>query len=260
MGAKLFDMELRALRRDRACRAGAELFLHERAFDDCLDRLRLVRRRFRSALLIGCPDANWPERLMEFAERVDAHEPGPSFARAAGAGTIVEDECALQQDGYDLCVAVGTLDTVNDLPKALARIRKSLIADAMFLGALAGGEMLPQLRLAMRAADQAAGIAVPHVHPRIEAAMLAPLLAAAGFVDPVVDVDRVQASYESLAKLVRDLRAMGATNVLTERSRSPLSKAAYQAAAEAFSSAGRDGRTVETFEILHFAAWTPPHG
>ena len=258
MPADLFDMELRALRRDRACRAGAELFLLERAFDDCLDRLRLVRRRFRSALLIGCPDANWPARLTEFADGVDAYEPGPGFARSAGAATIVEDRCAFTPGRYDLCLAIGTLDTVNDLPKALASIRQSLAGDALFLGALAGGETLPQLRLAMRAADQALGIAVPHVHPRIEAAMLAPLLAAAGFVDPVVDVDRVSASYESLGKLVRDLRAMGATNVLTQRPRSPLSKAAYHAAADAVSAAGRDGRTVETFEILHFAAWTAP--
>ena len=136
----------------------------------------------------------------------------------------------------------------------------ALVGEALFLGALAGGDSLPQLRLAMRAADQAAAVAVPHVHPRIEAAMLAPLLSKAGFVDPVVDVDRVQVSYESLDRLVRDLRAMGATNVLTQRSRSPLSKPARQAAAHAFSSAARDGRTVETFEILHFAAWTRPKG
>ena len=35
----LFDMELRALRRDRAARMGPELFLLDRAFYDCVDRL-----------------------------------------------------------------------------------------------------------------------------------------------------------------------------------------------------------------------------
>lgn len=260
MPADLFDMEVRALRRDRAFRAGAQLFLHERAFDDCLDRLRLVRRRFGSALLIGCPDATWPARVAEFADSIEAYEPGPCFARSAGASPIVEDRCALQPARHDLCVTVGTLDTVNDLPRALAGIGGSLTGDALFLGALSGGDTLPQLRLAMRAADQALGIAVPHVHPRIEAAMLAPLLAAAGFVDPVVDIDRVQVSYASFGKLVRDLRAMGATNILDQRSRDPLSKAALRAAADAFSSEARDGRTVETFEILHFAAWTRPQG
>ncbi|QNP43534.1 hypothetical protein H9L15_01780 [Sphingomonas daechungensis] len=77
---------------------------------------------------------------------------------------------------------------------------------------------------------------------------------------PVVDVDRVMVSYKSLADLVRDLRSMGATNVLKSRSRQPLSRAAAEAAAAQFQSAAQGGRVKETFEILHFAAWTPPAG
>jgi len=258
--ADLFDMELRAWRRDRAFRNGPELFLYERAFADCLDRLGIVQRFFRTALLIGCPDAGWPERLREFAETVDIFDPGEGFAKAAGGGTIVEDRFETDIGRYDLCLAIGTLDTVNDLPQALLRIRAALAADAFFLGTLSGGDTLPQLRSAMRAADQADGVAVPHVHPRIEAAALAGLLAAAGFANPVVDVDRVRASYEQLPRLVADLRAMGATNVLTQRSRRSLSKRAWAAARAAFAAAAEDGRTTETFEILHFAAWTPHQG
>jgi len=80
--ADLFDMELRAWRRDRAFRNGPELFLYERAFADCLDRLGIVQRFFRTALLIGCPDAGWPERLREFAETVDIFDPGEGFTRS----------------------------------------------------------------------------------------------------------------------------------------------------------------------------------
>ena len=159
---------------------------------------------------------------------------------------------------YDLCVAIGTLDTVNDLPQALARIRLTLGPSGFLLGAVAGGDTLPQLRGAMRAADQVRGPAVPHVHPRIEAAALAPLLSAAGFTMPVVDVDRVQVSYESLTRLIDDLRGMGATNILSARSRRPLAKAERNAAIHAFASAQQNGRTTETFEILHFGAWTAP--
>ena len=250
-------MELRALRRDRAARNGPELFLHERAFDDCLERLALVQRNFRSALLIGCPEPRWRQRLEQIAETVQIIEPGPLFARAADAQPVAEDSFEPRINAFDLCVAVGTLDTVNDLPKALQSVRASLKDDALLIGALAGGDGLPQLRRAMHAADQATGMASPRVHPRIEAASLAPLLNACGFIKPVVDVDRVQVSYETLDRLVRDLRGMVATNILTARSRKPLSRAASAAAAEAFRSAGDGSRTVETFELLHFAAWTP---
>jgi hypothetical protein len=109
----------------------------------------------------------------------------------------------------------------------------------------------------MREADRIAGAATPHVHPRIEASALAPLLANAGFIDPVVDVDRVSVSYSSFARLIGDLRRMGATNILTQRSRRPLSRQAYAAAVQEFEGSADGGRTAEGFEILHFAAWMP---
>jgi hypothetical protein len=123
---------------------------------------------------------------------------------------------------------------------------------------MAGGETLPQLRSAMRVADQAAGAAAPHVHPRVEPAALVGLLSAAGFERAVVDVDRVPVSYPSLDRLIGDLRRMGATNVLSARPRHSLSRRAREAAIAAFAAAGEGARTTETFEILHLAGWVPP--
>jgi hypothetical protein len=256
MATELFDAELRAMRRDRAFRIGPELFLYERAFSDCLERIGFIDREFSSALLIGCPDPGSPDRLRKYVERVEVFEPGPLFASAAGGSPVIEDQWQ-GSAGHDLCVALGTLDTVNDLPSALRAVQASLAGDALFIGAMAGGDTLPALRMAMRAADEVNGMAAPHIHPRIEPSALAGLLSAAGFAHPVVDIDRIQASYESLDRLVHDLRAMGATNILRARSHESLSSAARSAAIQAFAALGKDGRTVETFEILHFAAWTP---
>jgi len=256
---KLFDTELRALRRDRAARIGPELFLCERAFADCLDRISLLRRHFQHCLLIGCPDPQWPERLVQASNEVTVRDPGPLFAAASGGQIIVEDYWDPPAAAYDLVVAVGTLDSVNDLPLALRLIRHAVSDDALFIGALSGGDTLPELRSAMRAADLATGAAAPHVHPRIEAAALAPLLGDAGFHRQVIDVDRVPVSYPSLHRLVTDLRAMGATNVLLNRPRL-IGRESRAAASRAFTESGDGSRTVETFEILHFAAWTAPTG
>jgi SAM-dependent methyltransferase len=253
---ELFDTRLRALRRDRAARTGTELFLHERAFEDCLERIGLSGRGFEHALIIGSPDPGWPTRTGALANHVEVRDPGVLFAERSRGEIIREDRWQPQQAAYDLVVAVGTLDTVNDLPLALQLIRYAMRADGLFIGALSGGDTLPKLRSAMRAADSISGGAAPHVHPRIEAASLAPLLEQAGFVAPVVDVDRVPVSYKSFDRLVRDLRAMGATNLLHSRPRY-IGKRARAAAFETFNKAGDGSRTVETFEILHFAAWTP---
>jgi hypothetical protein len=255
----LFDMKVRALRRDRAARIGPELFLYERAFADCLERLSLVQRRFERALLIGSPDPGWPERLRAYAAEVDVRDPGALFAQRAGGKVVVEDHLDRETAAHDLVVAVGTVDTVNELPLALRLIRDAMTPTGLLIGAISGGDTLPQLRSAMRAADAVTGAAAPHVHPRVEASALAPLLEAAGFNQPVVDVERVSVSYVSFERLIGDLRAMGSTNVLTERPHF-VGRAARQAAASAFVDAGDGSRTTEKFEILHFAAWTSSNG
>jgi len=241
----LFDQRLLALRRARASRAGPELFLHRRAFEDMLDRLSLVQRRFRSALLIDWTGGGWREQLLDLVETVDVVAP--------------DGLSGVEPENYDLCLALGGLDTVNDLPQALFVVRHALRPESLFLGAIAGGDSLPMLRAAMRSADEQMGGASPRVHPRLGPAALAGLLTDAGFAMPVVDVDRVHVTYRSFADLVRDLRAMGATNILAGRPAAPLTRPAAAAATRHFQSRqSPEGRVTERFELLHFAAWTPP--
>ena len=237
---------------------GVESFLFERAFEDCLERLAMLDHRSERALLVGCPDPDWLKRLEPFATIVTAADPGRLFARAVGAEPVIEDAWASLPEGFGLICAVGTLDTVNALPLALRLLAAALEPGGLLIGAISGGETVPLLRRAMAAADRAAGAASAHIHPRIEASALAPLLADAGLVRPVVDVDRVDVAYSSFERLIDDLRRMGATNVLTERPRAGLGRKALAAARSEFDSARQGGRSTETFEILHFAAWKPP--
>jgi hypothetical protein len=252
--AELFDQSLRSMRRDRAARVGVEPFLFKRVFDDCLERIALVQRRFASALLVGSPVPDWPMRLNSVADAVEVVDPGALFALASGGSQACEDDWQPAPGSYDLVLAIGTLDTVNDLPGVLGHFRFAMRSDALLIGAMAGADTLPQLRAAMLAADRLSGVARPHVHPRIEAAAVAPLLDAAGFARPVVDVERIAVSYPSLARLVDDLRRMAGTNLLVGRPGS-LSRRGYAAAAKAFAAAGDGTRTTETVEIIHFAAW-----
>ncbi|MCA1654861.1 MAG: class I SAM-dependent methyltransferase, partial [Sphingomonadales bacterium] len=238
----LFDRRRRALCRDRAARAGAELFLLDAGFDECLDRLRTIARRFDRALLIGAPSPEWPTRLSEVAAAVEVVDPGTLFAAAAGGRTVEEDRHDFGEARFDLTVAVGTLDTVNDLPLALQRIRFALAPDSPLIGAIAGGDSLAALRAAMIEADRATGSVAARTHPRIEPSALAGLLQAAGFAMPVVDIERQRFGYRDLWTLARDLRAMGASNMLADRVPGK-GKAWAARAAAAFEAQGKDGRT-----------------
>jgi len=218
-----------------------------------MDRLADVREIFADALLVGCVNPDWPGRVG--AANVSIVDPSPLMAQDAGGQCADLESLPFDGEQFDLVVTIGLLDTANELRLAAAALSLVLKPGGLLLGAIAGGNSLPGLRRAMLAADAVTGQTTAHVHPRIEATSLAQLLSASGFVEPVVDVDRVDLRYGSLDGLVRDLRKMGMTNILTARSHRPLARASLQAARASFLN-GQD-RAVEQVEILHFAAWKP---
>ena len=240
-----FDRATRRLRFQRAARL-SDSFLLKRMFDDAAERLEALARPIERLLMIGPEQRGWRERLTALAPAIDWLDPA----------TADEDHATLGRATYDAALAIGSLDSVNQLPLALQTIARSLRPHAPLFGALLGGHSLPLLRRALIEADRATGSAAARSHPRIDAATLATLLGAAGFAEPVVDIDRVTLRYESLAGIVADLRAAAATNALADRARRPPGKAWAARLAAAFAAqSDADGRTSEAVEILHFHGW-----
>jgi SAM-dependent methyltransferase len=251
-----FDRQLRRLRRDRAAARFAEAdYLHRLAADELIERLDFVKRDFGRALDLGCAGGYLTRRLRERGLEVTPCDPGGAFARAAGGVQADEDRLPFADGAFDLIVSLGALDSVNDLPGALLLARRALKPDGLFLGAFAGAGSLARLRRAMLAADAVEGVAAPRVHPQIDVRAAGDLLTRAGFALPVVDVQPVDVRFSSLLDLVRDLRAMGATNILAARSRRPLGRLGLAAAIADFDSAGE--KTTERFEIVHLLGWSP---
>ena len=254
-----FDRALRRLRRARAAgRCDEADYLHRRAADEILERLDLVKRDFRRALDLGCGGGYLAARLRERGIETVAADPAFAFAAAVGGVQCDEDRLPFGDGSFDLVVSVGVLDSVNDLPGALILIRRALKPDGLFLGAFAGAGSLARLKAAMLAGDASEGGAAPRVHPQIDVRAAGDLLTRAGFALPVVDVESIDVRFSSLSRLVSDLRAMGATNVLAGRSRRPIGRYGLAAAIAAFEAgAEADGKVTERFEILHLLGWAP---
>ena len=236
---------------------GGDRFLERRAMDDMLDRIAMVSRRFDRALLVGALDHEAVDRLRSVVGILDVVDFSAEAAQRSGGEQQDEAWIDGEPGSYDLVVAAGTLATVDKPGDVLLRLRFLLRPDGLMIGYVPGGNLLPRLAAAMRAADASAASHSPHVHPRLDPAGLAALLSGAGFVMPVVDVDRLTLGYASLSDLVRDLRAHGATNVLAARSLAYIGKARAAAAAAAFMQGANDGRVKEIVEILHFSGWSP---
>ncbi|QAY78877.1 methyltransferase domain-containing protein [Sphingosinicella sp. BN140058] len=254
-----FDRRLRRLRRDRAAGrfAGAD-YLHRLIGEDLLDRLDSVTRSFGHALVLGAADPAFGDGLSARGLAVTFADPSFAFARAVEGVQCDEDRLPFADGAFDLVVSIGLLDTVNDLPGALLLIRRALVPDGLFLAAFAGAGTLPRLRAAMMAADEADGGIAARVHPQIDVRAAGDLLSRAGFALPVVDSHGVNVRFSGLMRLIADLRAMAATNVLAARAGRPISRYGLAAAIADFAAhAEGDGKTTERFEILHLLGWAP---
>ena len=123
-----------------------------------------------------------------------------------------------------------------------------------------GGETLRELAETFAFAEfEVTGGASPRVAPFVEVRAAGALLQRAGFALPVVDQDRVTVRYADPLALMRDLRAMGATNVLAERSRRPLRRDVLVRAAAVYAErfADPDGRIRATFDVISLSGWAP---
>jgi SAM-dependent methyltransferase len=282
----IFDRRLLRARRRRAAALGPSTFLVDRVAEDLSDRLAAVLRRFERAVDLGTPTDALRRTLAASAKvgtiiaadtsaiissrlRRRVGERGRTGeAKATGEGTsdarlsVAADEEALpfRDASLDLVVSALALQFVNDLPGTLVQIRRALRPDGLLLAALAGGDTLNELRHAFAAAEaEIEGGASPRVVPFSDVRDMGGLLQRAGFALPVTDVDRITARYASPISLMHDLRRMGATNPLIERSRRPLGRATLQRMMEVYAErfADGDGRIRATFEIVWLSGWAP---
>jgi SAM-dependent methyltransferase len=265
---EIFDRALARARLERASRtfapeSGAD-FLLRRAAGELADRLLLIKRDFAVAVDLGTPG---PQACRALAGdgRIGFTLRAAPTASGTGEGVcprIVADgeRSPLADASCDLIVSILALQGANDLPGALIQIRRALKPDGLFLGCVMGGESLNELRQSLTAAEsEILSGASPRVAPFADVRALGALLQRAGFALPVVDLDRAVTRYSDMLALMRDLRAMGATNALVARSRTPLRRDVLFRAAQIYAArfADGDGRLRATFDMVWLAGWAP---
>jgi len=259
----VFDRPLQRARLARALRAGYAAFLLERVVEDAVDRVSTVLRTFERALDLGTPTPALARALLDSGRVGSLVRAAPlPEARDPGWPTLVADEEALPfaPESFDLAVSLLALQFANDLPGALAQARRALRPDGLFLACLFGGRTLRELRACLAQAEsEVEGGASPRIAPFADLSSLGTLLQRAGLALPVTDLDTVTVRYATPFALMHDLRAMGLTSALTERSRKPLRRATLLRAAALYARdhADPDGRVRATFDIAWLSGWAP---
>lgn len=263
--SQLFDHMLHDVRRRRALgrRQSSADFLLRAAVDDLVERLGAVKREFPVAVDIATPLPLLAERLTatrQIGQVVRIDRLPETLAETQLA--VVGDPEAIPFDNasLDLIVSALAFQFVSDVPGVLAQIRRALKPDGLMVLNMVGGDTLFELRECLTGAEvELTGGASPRVAPFADVRQLGALLQRAGFAIPVVDQDRLTVRYDDAFRLMHDLRAMGATNTLVERSRKPATRQMMLRTAEIYSErfADPDGRIRASFDIVSLSGWAP---
>jgi NADH dehydrogenase [ubiquinone] 1 alpha subcomplex assembly factor 5 len=254
MTPDLFNRARRISIRSRALAMTAQgIALDDRNAEELIDRLSFVRRDFSTALIIGDRQNRLRDQLSSRSIAVTLFD----LVAKPGSGVIVgeEDRLPFGTAQFDLILANGLLDSVNDLPGALLLIQRALRPGGLFLGALAGGGSLPGLRELFGSLMGSGAVAArQHLHPQIDIRSAGDLLVRAQFSLPVVDQDDVAVPYETFPALLHDLRANGLSNALNAVT--PMTRAEYKAIKSGYST----GPKTETFSTIFLTGWAPQSG
>jgi SAM-dependent methyltransferase len=260
----LFDNQLSIARRKRALAAavpGAD-FLMLRAAEELGDRLAAVERKFARAATLFCGHPAVAAVLAASGKVGEVMRVEVDQALLGGAEGIVSppERVPFEADRLDLAVSLLSLHEVNDIPGVLAQVRRALKPDGLLLAAFPGAGTLAELKESLLAAEtEITGGASPRVIPLTDVRDAGALLQRAGYALPVADVDTVTVRYDTLFDLMADLRAMGATNALADRSRLPATRRFFARAAEIYAErfSDPDGRVRATFSNLWLSGWAP---
>lgn len=287
----VFDAAAKAAQKARAAAApGAASFdyLRDEVAARVVDRLCDMSRAFPRALDLYCGSGHIARALVgaenkpgvAWMEVADVHEVVVEGGRRrsaevlGGIGVDVGEGVlwgeagqgeggGLDAGSLDLVVSSCGLHWVNDLPGVLKRARGLLKPDALFLGAMYGGETLRELRVSMQLAeDELRGGVSPHVSPMVHAPDAGNLLQAAGLRLTTVDLDEIVVPFRDMAAVMKHLRGMGEGNAVLSR-RAHYGKRLFARAAEIyeveFGYVDAQGRKAvpATFQCVHLCGWAP---
>ena len=248
-------------------------FLQREIADRLLERLQYIKLAPKRTLDFGCGTGYVTAKLaqrdptaqllaLDLAPRMVKHTRDrlgqPSwFKQLIGTSPPRFPICAdaevlpLADESIDLAVSSLTMQWCD--PQKIAReMMRVLRPEGLLMFTTFGPDTLKELRQAFRAVDDHA-----HVNTFVDMHDIGDMLVAAGFSDPVMDCEVMTITYTELMTLMRELKGIGAHNVLPNRARGLMGKTRWQQLAAAYEQFRVNGRLPATYEVIYGHAWKP---
>lgn len=156
-------------------------------------------------------------------------------------------------NSVDLVVSNMMLQWCDDLDRVFQEIRRVLRPEGLLLFTSLGPDTLKELRHAWQAVDKEQ----EHVNTFIDMHDIGDALIRAGFGQPVMDIEHFTLTYEKPIGVLKDLKAIGATNANQDRPTGLMGKQRFAAMLNAYEALRTpiDNKIPATYEVVHGHAW-----
>ena len=176
---------------------------------------------------------------------------GRRFRKPHGLCADLE-QLPLADRTVDLIFSNVAIQWSNDLEKTFGEMLRVLKPGGLLMFTTFGPDTLKELREAWSKADGYSHVSLfPDMHDVGDA------LVKARFAEPVMDVDRITMTYDTVGSLMRDLKILGAHNVTQGRHRGLTGKGRLQAMSRAYECHRVDGFLPASYEVVYGHAWAP---
>lgn len=210
----------------------------------------MLARRYPRAEIIALDAAAGPlgraRQARTLGERLRALAGGAGVRYVRGdldAASLKPGACDMLWSNLALAWSADVARTVRGWGAALA-------SGGLAMFSTFGPDTLRELKAAFAACDDA-----PHVHPFLDMHDIGDMVVAAGFGEPVIDMEIVTLTYAAPGLLLSELRNAGYANVRVDRRRTLTGRARWQRMLAAYAAQARDGRVSATFEVVYGHAW-----
>ena len=158
----------------------------------------------------------------------------------------------LAANSVDMMWSNLALQWCNDLPATFVELQRVLKVEGLLIFSSFGVDTLHELRKAFHDVD-----GYNHLNRFADLHDVGDMLVAAGFTDPVMEMERITLTYDDVRAVMQDLKSIGAHNATAGRASGLMGKATWRRVTDNYEKLRRDGKLPATFEIIYGHAWKP---
>ena len=209
---------------------------------------KVLAQRYNGATVIALDIAHG--MLLEARTRVSFLSKWFTHRQTFICGDI--ESLPLTAASVDMIFSNLSLQWCNDLDRALSEFCRVLKPGGLLMFSTFGPDTLRELRASWGKVDQ-----YSHVNAFMDMHDIGDALVRARFANPVMDVERYTLTYPDLNTLMRDLKNIGAHNVMAGRPHGLTGKGRLHRLIAAYEAYRKDGALPASYEVVYGHAWAP---